>query len=843
MSCNCKNTEGVVAKFSCPCDKLVHPLPLKIGAGLDHLPRQIAHFPEFRRAMLASSKEHPALFAWRARKEDDLGVMLLEMWAYICDSLSFYDEVLANEAYLRTAQLRPSLRRLVALIGYLPSPAVASTVQLAAFADGRIPIKLPLGTSFRSGAFDGNPPQVFELDSDTWIHPLTNKWSIKPPVEEHESSTFSFLILPKAEIKQDNFLLLLSRGNSKKLKANYSAILTNINTIQNITINKTAFKTAAVKNVSSIFSNLGSSASIAFAQQLSKEDGQGLKVRHLETQIGKDGKQYTQLVLQSPAHLPTDSLLTDMRLMKPAHTIGLWTVGTTKSVDGVTLILKNLVSDIKIGDDILVTHSSDVQWFKIVSVNEVMRQDDATTTININGSTFNIPKISTPTTQITLNASIPWNDSQKNAITVHYGMQDAGNIIQETKTSLSNKDLLEFEGVIETPVDKLNWERFFLQDKNLRGVAVGARLDFSDGQLILNQNEGWKPELTLPVYVYGNVLQTSRGERVENEILGSGNAALSNQTFKLKKKPLTYLLEPTASNEQGISNTLKIYVNGILWKEVANFYGKKPHEQVYIVRQNDEQDSFITFGDGIRGERLPSGVDNIVCSYRFGAGRASPPAGSINQIGKPVKDLQSVKNPVAATGGADAETADNMRTSAPKSALILGRVVSIQDMEAVALAFPGVRSVQTEWRWDGQQQQAAVHIWYVGEAGIETKLMSRLKAIKDPTTPIKIEQAQPVTIALAVTIQIDPRYVETTVLAEVRSKLLNPKNGKLIPEQVGIGKPFYRSKLFADILSIEGTESISSVFWNKHPLSIFAVTPGAGHYFDFEKIGILLNGK
>ena len=45
MSCNCKNTEGSLIT-ACPCDKLVHPLPLNIGAGLAHLPRQIAHFPE-----------------------------------------------------------------------------------------------------------------------------------------------------------------------------------------------------------------------------------------------------------------------------------------------------------------------------------------------------------------------------------------------------------------------------------------------------------------------------------------------------------------------------------------------------------------------------------------------------------------------------------------------------------------------------------------------------------------------------------------------------------------------------------------------------------------------------
>ena len=307
---------------------------------------------------------------------------------------------------------------------------------------------------------------------------------------------------------------------------------------------------------------------------------------------------------------------------------------------------------------------------------------------------------------------------------------------------------------------------------------------------------------------------------------------------------MTYLSNPTAENEQGISSTLKLYVNGIEWKEVAYFYGKKPHEQVFIVRQNDEQDSFITFGDGIRGERLPTGVDNVFCTYRFGAGKASPPAGSVTQIGRPVKGLQSVKNPIAASGGADAQTAEGLRVYAPKSALILGRVVSIQDMEAVALAFPNVRTVQTEWGWDGQQQRAVANIWYVGDSDeTATKLLTRLKSITDPTTPIQIKRAQPVKIALAIDMDIDPRFVKAKVLAAVRETLMNPKNGKLIPEQLGIGKPLYRSKLFADILAVEGATAINSVFWEGTPLSIFAKTPGSGYYFDFETTGITLNSK
>ena len=166
---------------TCSCKPFVHPSQLVIPAGLTRIPRQIAGFPEFRRAMLAAIRQYQPLIHWRARSDDDFGIMLLEMWAYVADVQAFYDEAIAHEAYVRTARRRPSLRKLVALLGYVPRPAVAASVSLAVLAEGRRPIVLPLGLAFRSSAFDDEAPQVFELDAAATIHPLNNQWSLEAP--------------------------------------------------------------------------------------------------------------------------------------------------------------------------------------------------------------------------------------------------------------------------------------------------------------------------------------------------------------------------------------------------------------------------------------------------------------------------------------------------------------------------------------------------------------------------------------------------------------------------------------------------------------------------------------
>ena len=136
---------------NCPCDKVMFPPERAIHAGLDTIPRQIALFTDFRNAMLSKIRTMSTLHSWRGREMDDAGIMLIEMWSYLCDVVSFYDEVIANESYIRTAKLRSSLRKLTGLLGYIPIPAVGSIAKLAVLAEGFNEILIPEGTAFRSG--------------------------------------------------------------------------------------------------------------------------------------------------------------------------------------------------------------------------------------------------------------------------------------------------------------------------------------------------------------------------------------------------------------------------------------------------------------------------------------------------------------------------------------------------------------------------------------------------------------------------------------------------------------------------------------------------------------------
>jgi len=78
-----------------------------------------------------SSKDYPELAALKSRNPDDPAIALLDSWATVADVLTFYQERIANEGYLRTATERRSILELARLIDYKLRPGVAATVYLA----------------------------------------------------------------------------------------------------------------------------------------------------------------------------------------------------------------------------------------------------------------------------------------------------------------------------------------------------------------------------------------------------------------------------------------------------------------------------------------------------------------------------------------------------------------------------------------------------------------------------------------------------------------------------------------------------------------------------------------
>lgn len=107
---------------------------------------------------------------WTSTDPNDMGVVLIELFAMVGDILNFYLDRIANEAYLATAQQRSSVLNLAYLIDYAPQDSVASSTVLTITVRASSPsFFLPKGSQFSTASSTNQPAIIFETSSDHTI--------------------------------------------------------------------------------------------------------------------------------------------------------------------------------------------------------------------------------------------------------------------------------------------------------------------------------------------------------------------------------------------------------------------------------------------------------------------------------------------------------------------------------------------------------------------------------------------------------------------------------------------------------------------------------------------------
>ena len=802
-----------------------------IPAGLSSLPRQVRGFAEVRRDLLrALGREPGALEGWRP-SGDDFGLMWLEMWAYVSDVLGFYDERAANESYIRTAVRRTSLRRIVELLGYTPSAGVAATAVVAALADGAEAVLLPPATGFRSSAFGAEAPQVFETTAAQSIHPLKNQWKVT-----------SFKRRPTVDAAPD----VNDTGTATDQKKATPSSSSGPN-VRTLLFETTGFGLAAGELV--LFDSRQAGAA-------NPVDPPVTLVTASEPFEGKDAQTYLKVTLKPEVRIPGDTDLTTLRARRPTQTSTPTNnqpvvTGSDKNnppaavrnVGNTTVVfLDQAPAGFRRSDPVIVARNLGEAGadYRFVTVTEVKAAAVKLTNIpeqkvQTGEGEATVPSPVVAATQLTLTPALPpaWTAAEMKLL---HTFVDGGQPTNVGKTEVSAADLADpegipLDGIVQPPpeapahaaaqglalasnVAGVLEQKFLITDAARVGVAADGRITFTaDGRdtfQALNASQLPPTPLRLPLTVYGNVVETTRGESVFGEVLGDGNARVANQRFKLRKKPLTYLPLAAPGASAAPASTLQVYVDGVLWQRVNTFFGAGPQDQVYTVRHDDEGNTFVTFGDGVRGARLPSGVQNIVADYRFGAGAAAPPAGGISQLAGAVKGLRGVRSPVAAAAGKDPDLPEHLRTNAPRSALLFGRAVSAADFEALARQQPGVVQAKAEWLWIQSQMRAGVVVQYIGEAAAPT-VVEALRVQADPTVPVEVLKAQAIPTTVSIGVEVDARYAKEIVAAAVQAKLTEPGAGVLSRERAVIGGTFWPSILFEAVAQVPGVVGVSGV--------------------------------
>lgn len=150
---------GCNMKLDCKDEKLCPPTTCNDPV-IDYMAKDYASFRLLMRSRLASIMPE-----WKESSPADLGIVLLEILAYVGDHLSYYQDSVATEAYLGTARRRISAKRHARLFDYFIQEGCNARAwvcfQVDKFSDGSV---IPSKTLILTG--DPNEERILVNEKD-----------------------------------------------------------------------------------------------------------------------------------------------------------------------------------------------------------------------------------------------------------------------------------------------------------------------------------------------------------------------------------------------------------------------------------------------------------------------------------------------------------------------------------------------------------------------------------------------------------------------------------------------------------------------------------------------------
>lgn len=227
----------------------------------------------------------------------------------------------------------------------------------------------------------------------------------------------------------------------------------------------------------------------------------------------------------------------------------------------------------------------------------------------------------------------------------------------------------------------------------------------------------------------------------------------------------------------------------------------------------------LRFGDGLQG-KLPTLDASFTATYRVGNGRAgNVGAEAIARIATDVAGIRSVRNPLPATGGVEAETMEEVRQYAPQAFRVQERAVTESDYAEVTERHPQVQKAAASFRWTGS--------WYTVFVTIDRK--GGLPIKKDPIflreirahieryrlAGYDLEINDPVFVPLEIKLQVcvKPGYFRSNVKESLlrafsNRDLPNHQRGFFHPDNFTFGQPLYLSRIYQTAMAVAGVASV-----------------------------------
>ncbi len=749
--------------------------------GLSELAYRPGTYATFRRAMIEALSGPGGLRRLTARRGDDYAITLIGLWAAVADVLAFYQERYANEAFLGTATRTESVARLAALLDYRLGPGAAALARLAFTIEPKKAVALKPGLRVQSLPGPDEVPQLYETLEPVAADARLNSIRVFPaPVATTLDAGQRALTLNRsrgpeiaAGLGAGARVVLFKNADTTPLEEKAVAeVRTEDDRIViewTEPVKATAWSTGGLAypftRTLRLFGH-GAPATFMEPTEISSGGGFSAQTKTAVQTAEKGGGGGLGIVDQSIQSMsiggggPSQALpriVWNLRSLAPAYPRSgnaeeaAVETGTSRlcldgRYDGLAAGAKLLVADTRPGGT-----KQLVTIQKVDQVHEVHGPlADTVTRVTVAPSVGTLADRRTVVVFEVGRELEPWGWRYPDRVTGDT-VYLPGRLVEDGAGVEVGRQIIAgalANGVVLRPKELEVGRAFVLSDEASRVVGLLKEAPTittagADGfcHLLLRLDVDGTLDLDAASAVLtGNVARASHGESVRDEVVGSGDASARFQRFRLARSPVT--LVPGAG-EGGVESTIELLVDGVRWNEVPTLFGQAPDARVFTARLADDGTTELRFGDGVQGARLPTGRGNIRASYRVGLGVAARLGADrfTTALDRP-PGLLGVTNPLPATGGADPETRDAARRSAPRTVRTFGRAVSLRDFEDLVTASGEVAKAQATWTWDGLGR--AIHLTVAAQGGGMfteddlRRLTSALTAARDPNHPLRL---------------------------------------------------------------------------------------------------------
>jgi len=349
----------------------------------------------------------------------------------------------------------------------------------------------------------------------------------------------------------------------------------------------------------------------------------------------------------------------------------------------------------------------------------------------------------------------------------------------------------------------------------------------------------------------GNIVAVDQGQWIVNESLGpvpqpppapaagqgcncaeSSEAVLTRPRFRpvLANRPLTFAVPYDAGAPASSFLAPEVSAaaaqitltsdDGSTWLPLPDLLEKDGEYCGFVPEIEADSTAHLRFGDGTYGASPAPGL-TFSATYRIGNG-ASGNVGhdTLAHILFSGPGITSVRNPLAAAGGADPESMEHIRQVAPFSFQSQLRCVTANDYGDMAAVMPGVAEAKGTMRWTGS--------WYTAFASIEpdrtqsaelgVTLQQSVKAglnkLRMLGTDLVVEPARLVGIRIGLNICVAPSYFQGDVYAAIWKVLVvgDPCTGTLgllNSANFQFGETVYASPIIAAAQHVTGVVSVA----------------------------------